>query len=54
MLENVGGVFIVLIGGSALAVVCAFIEMILDVWTIARTEKVTLVFNQFNLVFFFN
>ncbi|KPJ19820.1 Glutamate receptor, ionotropic kainate 2 [Papilio machaon] len=41
VLANVGGVFIVLVAGSALAVVCAFIEMIFDVWMISRTHKVS-------------
>ncbi|XP_013173425.1 PREDICTED: glutamate receptor ionotropic, kainate 2-like [Papilio xuthus] len=40
VLANVGGVFIVLVAGSALAVVCAFIEMIFDVWMISHTHKV--------------
>ncbi|XP_013138195.1 PREDICTED: glutamate receptor ionotropic, kainate 2-like [Papilio polytes] len=41
VLANVGGVFIVLVAGSALAVVCAFIEMIFDVWMISHTHKVS-------------
>ncbi|XP_050679068.1 glutamate receptor ionotropic, kainate 3-like isoform X2 [Leptidea sinapis] len=40
VLANVGGVFIVLVAGSGLAVICAFIEMIFDVWMISRKEKV--------------
>ncbi|CAK1555309.1 unnamed protein product [Leptosia nina] len=41
VLANVGGVFIVLVAGSAMAVVCAFFEMMVDVWIIARREKVS-------------
>ncbi|XP_022115207.2 glutamate receptor ionotropic, kainate 2 [Pieris rapae] len=41
VLANVGGVFIVLVAGSALAVVCAFFEMTVDVWMISRREKVS-------------
>ncbi|XP_045449718.1 glutamate receptor ionotropic, kainate 2-like [Melitaea cinxia] len=40
VLANVGGVFIVLAAGSGLAVVCAFIEMIVDVWMISHRVKV--------------
>ncbi|CAG5028258.1 unnamed protein product [Parnassius apollo] len=41
VLANVGGVFIVLAAGSGLAVVCAFIEMIFDVWMISHKNKVS-------------
>ncbi|RVE50837.1 hypothetical protein evm_004586 [Chilo suppressalis] len=41
VLANVGGVFIVLAAGSGLAVVCALLEMIVDVWLISRTQKVS-------------
>ncbi|XP_013190560.2 glutamate receptor ionotropic, kainate 2-like [Amyelois transitella] len=41
VLANVGGVFIVLVAGSALAIVCAFLEMMVDVWTISRKYQVT-------------
>ncbi|CAH2047181.1 unnamed protein product, partial [Iphiclides podalirius] len=41
VLANVGGVFIVLAAGSAMAVVCAFVEMIFDVWMISRKNKVS-------------
>ncbi|KAI5645987.1 ligand-gated ion channel domain-containing protein [Phthorimaea operculella] len=40
VLANVGGVFIVLVAGSAMAVVSAFLEMMVDVWMISRKEKV--------------
>lgn len=40
VLANVGGVFIVLAAGSGMAVVCAFIEMIIDVWLTSRRVKV--------------
>ncbi|XP_068617321.1 glutamate receptor ionotropic, kainate 2-like [Battus philenor] len=41
VLANVGGVFIVLVAGSAMAVVCAFVEMIFDVWIISHRNKVS-------------
>ncbi|XP_045498949.1 glutamate receptor ionotropic, kainate 2-like [Colias croceus] len=41
VLANVGGVFIVLVAGSGLAVICAFFEMTVDVWMIARREKLS-------------
>ncbi|KAL0830572.1 hypothetical protein ABMA28_002724 [Loxostege sticticalis] len=41
VLANVGGVFIVLAAGSAMAVVCAFMEMLVDVWTISHKQKVS-------------
>ncbi|XP_063826752.1 glutamate receptor ionotropic, kainate 2-like isoform X1 [Ostrinia nubilalis] len=41
VLANVGGVFIVLLAGSAMAVICAFMEMLVDVWTISHTHKVS-------------
>ncbi|XP_049872847.1 glutamate receptor ionotropic, kainate 2-like isoform X2 [Pectinophora gossypiella] len=41
VLANVGGVFIVLAAGSGMAVLCAFLEMIFDVWMISRKEKVS-------------
>ncbi|CAH2241761.1 jg16325 [Pararge aegeria aegeria] len=40
VLANVGGVFIVLAAGSGMAVICAFIEMMIDVWLTARRVKV--------------
>lgn len=40
VLANVGGVFIVLVAGSAMAVICAFLEMIVDVWMISHKMKV--------------
>ncbi|OWR43876.1 ionotropic glutamate receptor subunit ia, partial [Danaus plexippus plexippus] len=40
VLANVGGVFIVLAVGSGLAIVCAFFEMIVNVWFISRKAKV--------------
>nr|XP_037875496.1 glutamate receptor ionotropic, kainate 2 isoform X2 [Bombyx mori] len=39
VLANVGGVFIVLVVGSAMAAVCAFFEMLFDVWMICRRHK---------------
>ncbi|KAJ8723326.1 hypothetical protein PYW08_003238 [Mythimna loreyi] len=41
VLANVGGVFIVLAAGSGMAVVCAFFEMVFDVWMISRKMKVS-------------
>lgn len=43
VLANVGGVFIVLLAGSAMAVVCAFFEMVFDVWMVSRKMKVGIV-----------
>ncbi|KAL4716078.1 hypothetical protein ACJJTC_013855 [Scirpophaga incertulas] len=41
VLANVGGVFIVLAAGSAMAVICAFCEMFIDVWAISRKQEVS-------------
>ncbi|XP_023937960.2 glutamate receptor ionotropic, kainate 2-like [Bicyclus anynana] len=41
VLANVGGVFIVLAAGSGMAVICAFVEMMFDVWLTARRVKVS-------------
>ncbi|XP_026489807.2 glutamate receptor ionotropic, kainate 2-like [Vanessa tameamea] len=41
VLANVGGVFIVLAAGSGLAIVCAFIEMTINVWMISHKVKVS-------------
>ncbi|CAH0586967.1 unnamed protein product [Chrysodeixis includens] len=41
VLANVGGVFIVLAAGSGLAVVCAFMEMLFDVWMISHKMKIS-------------
>ncbi|XP_053605086.1 uncharacterized protein LOC128672163 [Plodia interpunctella] len=41
VLANVGGVFIVLAAGSGLAVVCAFLEMTIDVWLISRKFEIS-------------
>ncbi|XP_034829301.1 glutamate receptor ionotropic, kainate 2-like [Maniola hyperantus] len=40
VLANVGGVFIVLAAGSGMAAMCAFIEMIFDVWLTSHRVKV--------------
>ncbi|XP_037969552.2 glutamate receptor ionotropic, kainate 3 isoform X1 [Plutella xylostella] len=39
VLANVGGVFIVLAGGSGMAAICAVFEMLFDVWATSRREK---------------
>ncbi|XP_030025495.2 glutamate receptor ionotropic, kainate 3 isoform X3 [Manduca sexta] len=39
VLANVGGVFIVLAAGCGLAVLCAFLEMLFDVWMISHRMK---------------
>ncbi|XP_075975529.1 glutamate receptor ionotropic, kainate 2-like [Anticarsia gemmatalis] len=41
VLANVGGVFIVLAAGSGLAVLCAFVEMLFDVWMISHKLKIS-------------
>lgn len=41
VLANVGGVFIVLVAGSGLAVICAFVEMIINVWITSHKMKVS-------------
>ncbi|CAH0720015.1 unnamed protein product, partial [Brenthis ino] len=43
VLANVGGVFIVLAAGSGLAIICAFVEMIIDVWMISHKMKVSFI-----------
>ncbi|XP_072932711.1 glutamate receptor ionotropic, kainate 3-like isoform X2 [Epargyreus clarus] len=40
VLANVGGVFIVLAAGSGMAAICAFVEMIFDVWITSHRVKV--------------